>query len=296
MKYHIPRICRRLVSIALLAISSCLSFTPALACSCYWPPEVGFVGQETSRLPANAEGIAWYVSKWWKDHRGESVSGDRFTLEIFEGGTFYELAARVSHAEDFATPKGDFLVYLIAPGEGLTPGATYRVTDNLATMVRGERVERRMVVTIDPEILSTHTPFTLDIGPPNFKMIWLAAAASCSSAHEVSEVWITSRLSPVAHAWRDQLLYRTIVDGKPWQPRSSICSRVEPGKSWDGVGSDRIFTACGARDDRDHDATPVATESQRTVVMEAHLPGTDIVLRTPLKHVDLDCSGLVERS
>lgn len=296
MKYHVRRIRRRLVSIVLLAISPYLSLTPALACSCAPTLEVGFVGQETSRLPANAEGIAWYVSEWAKDRRGESVSDDRLTLEIFEGGTFYELAAHISRAEDFSTPKGDFQIYLIAPGEGLTPGATYRVTDNLGTMARGERVERRMIVTIDPEILSTHTAFTLDIGPPNHKIIHLAAGMSCSSVHEVSEVWITSRLSGVAHGWRDQLLYRTIVDGEPWQPSSSLCSRVEPGRSWDDVGTDRIFTFCRAHDSRRDDAAPVARQSRRTVVMEARLPGTDIVLTTPLEHADFDCSGFVGES
>lgn len=293
MKYHPGD--PRPMSIILAAICLCLSSTHALACSCIRLPEVGFVGHETSRLPANAAGIAWYVSKWAKDRRGEPVTDDRFTLEIFEGGTFYELAAHVRQIDDFSMPSGDFLIYLIAPGEGLTPGATYRVTDSLATMVRGDRVERRMIVTMDQEVLSADTAFTLDIGPANRKLIHLAAAASCSSMHEVSEAWITSRLPPVAHAWRDQFLYRTVVDGNPWQPRSSICSRVEPGRSWDDVGSDRIFAYCGASGNRRYDETPAATQSRRTAVMEAYLPGTDIVLTTPLKYVDLDCSDMVEQ-
>ena len=258
MKCHRYRIRREPVSTVLLVFSLCLSSPQASACTCARDREVGFVGHEISRLPANAAGIAWYVPKRTIDRGGEPVSGDRFTLEMFEGGTFYELAFRVRQTESFSTPSGDFLIYLIAPGEGLTPGATYRVTDSLATMLRGKRVERRMIVTIDSEI---------------------------------SEAWITSRLPPGAHAWRDQLLYRTIVDGDPWQPTSSVCSRVEPGRSWDDVGTDRVFTSCRTHDNRGHDETPAPTQSRRTVVMEAYLPGTDIVLTTPLQYVDLDCSG-----
>ena len=291
MKCHRYRIRREPVSTVLLVFSLCLSSPQASACTCARDREVGFVGHEISRLPANAAGIAWYVPKRTIDRGGEPVSGDRFTLEMFEGGTFYELAFRVRQTESFSTPSGDFLIYLIAPGEGLTPGATYRVTDSLATMLRGKRVERRMIVTIDSEILSADTAFTLDIGPANLKTITLASSPSCSTWQEASEAWITSRLPPSARAWRDQLLYRTIVDGDPWQPRSSVCSRVEPGRSWDDVGTDRVFTSCRTHDNRRHDETPAPTQSRRTVVMEAYLPGTDIVLTTPLQYVDLDCSG-----
>lgn len=305
----------------LLVIGPSLSFTHALACSCVDTLEAGFVGRETSqrpaRVPANTEGIAWYVSRSAKLRRDESVFGDRqpaggggrvskknagivnggyFKVATFKHYTFHELPARVSHAGDFSTPTGDFLVYVIAPSEGLTPGATYTVTHNLATMVPRGLVERRVVVTIDHEVLSADTPFTLDIGPPTTKIIDVAATGSCSSGHKVSEARIISRLPPVADAWRDQLLYRTIVDGEPWQPRGSICQVVEPGRSWDDVGADRIFAYCETSDTRrSPDTPPGATQGRRAVAMEAYLPGTDIVLKTPLKYVDLDCSGLVEQ-
>ena len=268
-----------------LAAGLCLSSVHAMACSCAPNREVGFVGHEVSRLPANAAGIAWYVSKWFH-RRLESIASDRFKLEVFDGTAFYEITARVDRTDDFSTPTADFLMYLIAPEEGLTPGATYRVTDKLAAWISGDHVERRMMVTIDREGLSANTPFTLDIGPTNHKLIELAAGASCSERTEVAEVWITSTLPPGAHAWRDQLLYRTIVDGNPWHPTSSLCSRVRPGRSWDDIGADRVFNACRIPAGRPDIPVP---PQRRTVAIEAYLPGTDIVLTTPTRHVDLDC-------
>ena len=268
-----------------LAVGLFFSSPHALACSCAPNLEVGFIGHEVSRLPANAAGFAWYVSKRM-NRRLESIPSDRFKLEVFDGTAFYEITARVDRTDDFSTPTADFLMYLIHPAEGLTPGATYRVTDKLAAIVSGDHVERRMIVTIDREGLSADTPFAMDIGPTNHKLIELAAAISCSKRIEVAEVWITSTLPPGAHAWRDQLVYRTIVDGNPWHPTSSLCRKVLPGRSWDDIGADRVFSACRMPADRPDIPVP---PQRRTVAIEAYLPGTDIVLTTPTRDVDLDC-------
>ena len=297
MTPHVQKMLHKsaVVPAALLVASLCVYVPHASACSCAPGHEVGFIGPETGRLPANAIGIAWYVSSWAKSHRGEPVYDDRFSLEILDEGLFRELPARVGRTEDFSTPNdGKFLIYVIAPKEdGLRPGATYRITDHLAIFRHGHD-ERRVVVTIDRESLPADTEFTLDVGPAKRRSISVATTgAGCSTALEASEAWIATRLPPGAQAWREQFLYRTIVDGNHWQPKSSLCSRVEPGRSWDEVGSDRIFAACDVRDDGYYHGTPILNlkRGRHAVQVEAYVPGTDIVLKTPLKYVNLDCSG-----
>ena len=269
-----------------VAVGLCLYAAQTFACSCGPYREFGFVGHEVGRLPANAPGIAWFASCEPKWLCRTPVVDDRFTLELLDGGMFRKLPILVSLSDDIEADRRQDRIYIIAPHGGLLPGATYRVTDHLAK-VRDRHVDRRVLVTVDHEDLLAGTALTLDIGPANTKAIEVAAGVSCSDVVEASEASIAARLPPGAHAWRDQLLYRTIVDGERWQPTTSFCSRPRVGRSWAGVGRDRLYLTC--REHQRH-ATSTPKRNSHAVVMEAHLPGTDIVLTTPVRHVELDCS------
>lgn len=273
-----------LTGAATLLVVLWLSGPPAHACSCV-APGGGFVGAKNGRLPANALGVAWFPGHLRND---EHLEG-RFSVELFEGGEFQDLPVKVTALEEFSTVFSPFPsnLFLIAPkGDGLKPGATYRFTVDRADRYR--RLQKQVLVTIDREILSKNTALTLDVAPVTNETAALAAAVFCSDALNVSQVRVRSRLSRHARPWREQLLYRTIVAGELWRPSKSMCETIVPGRSWESIGHDRIVAACGSLG-RDLYIHPILNPGRRSVMMQAFLPGTDVVLETAVKSVDLRC-------
>jgi len=257
---------------------------PAHACSCL-PPGGGFVGAANGRLPANALGVAWFPGYLRND---EHIEG-RFSVELLEGGEFQDLPVKVTSLEEFSTVSSPFPsnLFLIAPkGDGLKPGATYRFT--VDRVGRYPPLHKQVLVTIDREVLSKNTAFTLDVAPATNELAALAAAVFCSGTLNVSQVRVRSRLSRHARPWQEQLLYRTIVAGELWHPSEGMCDAIVPGRSWESIGHDRIVAVCGSFTPGVY-IHPVLKPGRRSVMMQAFLPGTDVVLETAVKSVDLRC-------
>ena len=254
----------------------------ANACTCSFSHDWGFVGPEIGRLPANAVGVAWYAPQRQDPKELER----RLSVEILEGSGFRVLPVRVSIVEEFSTESSG--MYLVAPkGVELTPGATYRLTDNRADW--NGLGHKQVLVTIDREILSAKTSFSLDVGPVTIEVIHVAAAALCFDILFVAQTRINGNLPQNAQLWRENLLYRTIVDEDyHWRPRTDLCMPVVPGRNWESVGQDRIFASCEGLP-HPYFMPPVLKPRQLSVMMQAVLPGTGIVLKTPVKIVDLRC-------
>ena len=289
------RTARRVTHVATLVATFTISgyAQPALACSCDYLA-YGFIGPYTSRLPSNAVGIPWFVSterarrSWTGDDF--AVDEDRFTLEILDRGEFLRVPLRIDIAQEVATQFDTYRIYHIGPmDEALRPGATYRVTDRLDPGRFGEsRGDRQVVVEIDHEALRVDTALTLHVGTARFDGLYVAAAdGMCSDWLKVSQARIAARLPAELRKWEDQLLFRTFVDGNEWVARESLCSQVEPGRGWDGVAHDRVFAAC--EEPSFLPMTEVLEPGRHTVMVEARLPGTDIVLETSKQSVDLEC-------
>ena len=277
-----------------ILVVSCCAYAPqSLACSCNYLA-YGFIGPHTSRLPANAIGIPWYVSTKAAHYRGEEdwfvVDEGRFSLEVLNKDQFVPIPLRITVAQEFTTDVDTYMIHHISPMDGgLMPGATYRVLDRLKTELRTVHGGRGVVVEIDHETLSADTPLILHVG--NTKIsggLSVAANMSCTGWLTVSQARIAAWLPRDFRKWEDQLLFRTIVDGEPWQVRSALCSVVEPGRGWDGVAHDRIFAAC--EEPSFSPISPVLAPGRHTVEIEARLPGTDVVLRTEKRTVNLECS------
>ena len=209
-------------------------------------------------------------------------------MELFEAGEVQDLPVKVTALEEFPTVFSVLRtnLFLIAPkGDGLKPGATYRFTVDRAD--RYGQLHKQVLVTIDREILSKNTAFTLDVAPVTNEMAALAAGISCSETLNVSQVRVKSRLSQHARPWQEQLLYRTIVNGELWRLSTGLCEPIVPGRSWESIGQDRIVAACGGLPDNLY-ILPMRS-GQHSVMMQAFLPGTDVVLETAVKSVDLRC-------
>ena len=101
------------VSIAatvVLSIGFCLHAPHAWACKCV-PLDYGFIGPYTSRLPANASGIPWYVSteraRRSSNEDQFAVDEARFSLEILDEEQFRQIPLRVAVAEEFSRQFDD---------------------------------------------------------------------------------------------------------------------------------------------------------------------------------------------
>ena len=115
---------------------------------------------------------------------------------------------------------------------------------------------------------------------------------SCASWLDAALVHIEGRLSRDAERWREQLLYRTIIDdGIHWRPRHSMCSGDVPGRTALAVGHDDVYAACdGSRIAGVHSGHALRP-GRHTLKMQAYLPGTGVVLETPARSVSLRCYG-----
>lgn len=270
-----------------------MATTPADACLCeareYW----GLLAPENGRLPANAAGVAWHKP-------GESVPHvailAQVSVEARQDGVSREVPATVRDVPGFPG------VYSIGPRDGLIAGLEYRFTD------RGERsagVPRQVVATVDAASLEPPTSLTGQVWPLYSETIAVAdGGGSCWVAQWVTQALIEATLPQTAGHWRDQLLYRTLVDGEPWYAKSSVCDYHPPGRNWRETGEDLVYSACPAPSGDSPSGSGFAfgedrrrrrlEPSRHTVQMQAFLPGTDIVLETETLPVDLSCTGPVE--
>lgn len=253
----------------------------------------GFLAPENGRLPANAVGVAWH-----RPVRSKSISLvlAQVSVEMQQDDAFHQVPATAEAVPGFPG------VFAIGPRDGFRVGMTYRFTDH------GERrgkVPRQVLVTIDGARLEATTPLSLRIWPLYSEMISvLTTGGSCSTALWVAQALTEVTLPEVASEWRDQLLYRTLVDGEVWRGSVSLCVHYLPGRTWRKVGEDLVFAACPKPSGRGQTETGIAysedgghrglSAAQHAVKVQAFLPGTDVVLETETLTVDLSCPGHLE--
>ena len=265
--------------------------------------EEGFIGEPEVRLPANAAGVPWFqvgLSGLVKPDPLETLSARISVRMLNEHGESSPLQTDVNVVPGFRD------VFVVAVKDGFIPGARYFFLDRehedhwwrpseLLELRRG------VIATIDSrelpagERLSLHsTPVireTLRVRTDTF-------SETCSVVGRFPHVRIESRLDGAGQAWRDGLLFQTLVDGKPWNGASSSCSASKRwlGRSPTGVGQDILYVPCRPEDQTsDFGETRGQLQSGRHAVqMRAFLPGTDIVLDTEMLIVDLSCPNPVE--
>ncbi len=280
------------LAIVLLIAFSMLAASPADACSCLELDHWGFLAPENGRLPENAVGVAWH-----RPVRSKSISLvlAQVSVEMQQDGAFHQVPATAEAVPGFPG------VFAIGPRDGFRVGMTYRFTD------RGERrrkVPRQVLVMIDGARLEATTPLSLRIWPLYSETIRVAAGSLCSTAQWVAQALTEVTLPELASEWRDQLLYRTLVDGEVWRGSVSACAHYPPGRTWREVGEDLVYSACPEPSGRSQTETGVISRedgghrglsaAQHAVKVQAFLPGTDVVLETETLAVDLSCPGHLE--
>ena len=204
-----------------LVIAAAALFVPA--------PDRGFLAPEGDELPYQCQAS-----------HGGKISGTLTNLS--DGITCGGSAGTGRYRERrYGRPVDGFPgVYVVAPdGHRLRPGATYRFAAD--RVIQLSRWHVRVEVTVDRESLTEATGLDLIMGPARARTMRAPASMSCSTSLLASQVEIEVAFPEYAQSWRDQLLYRTLVDDSTaWKP-GVLCPRLLPGRSWVGIGQDRII-------------------------------------------------------
>ena len=123
----------------------------------------------------------------------------------------------------------------------------------------------------------------LALGPLEHTTTVIASGGSCSRKAETARLGVIMELPGVPEAAKKALFYLTLVDGRPWKAKSSICRRPAPGRSWQGIAEDLVFQVCP---ESEHEGVKAGA---RTIQMVALLPGNEVVLRSEEVSVDFAC-------
>lgn len=300
-----------MVATATIVASLALDVRPASGCSCAGPPpHWGFLGPDTGRLPANAAGVLWYLPPPWATERSaeelDRLIGN-LTAELRRATGYIDIPVKVDRYEGPLTrdwskwEMGTF--FLVTPADGLRPGKTYRFTDHSDDQWENDRPargQRQVVFIVDRQELTPDTPLELEFTELAIEDLRIKSiGGGCSETLRVSHAPIAANLPTGADDWRDQLLYRTLVDGKLWVGKRGLCQTVLPGRTWtEEVGRDGVYRAC--RDGFDSLGVPdrqrysywsagYMPSGPHKVKIQAFLPGTNIALETETMTIDLSC-------
>ena len=94
------RISARAAAAVLSLALSTLAASPADACTCLATEHWGFLGPETSRLPANAGGVLYYKPSWSIENPRYWVAS-RLKVELETEGGFRELRGSIKAVPGF---------------------------------------------------------------------------------------------------------------------------------------------------------------------------------------------------
>lgn len=251
----------------------------ACDCGCFggnFVPERGLV-------PASLGAIAWSRRL---ESKGASWQEELSFESIDPGGKRSPVAFRVERA--------GLGGHRVIPIDGLEPGIRYELKGHSgSTTCNGEEnaYHRAEFFTSYPTSFPTVSSLgeiDIDVSPSRGTLS--LAAAECSKEVEVQFMDVRVDLHPQMKAWKDALVYETIVDGERWQPKSSACDSEGLGASWKGRGKERVFVICDqeARESTDH---PGLRPGAHTLQFRARVEGHQSVFVSTILNFDLRCNA-----
>lgn len=252
-----------------VALSLSFMTQPAEACDCNGPAP-HFLIPDGHELPSNARAVPYAGRNAVPLHGGQPCDRDggpdapkkeEFSVQRIEDGDAIDVGFEVQKLLE-QRPKrlhrcaSLVLVVLTDP---LQPGGTYRFSGP------GAAIKLRVS---DKSLESKGKP-SLRLGPRKSSEFTVAAAGSCSMETEASTVDVTIVLPTSARAFEDSLLFTTYVNSEVWRPSPNMCSAVDVGRSWQGLGNEMLYGGC---------STFGGLDALRPyeVRMEAVLPGTNV--------------------
>lgn len=232
-------------------------------------------------VPASADGVLWQPRSGYGTPSEYAVA--QATLYRLEGGKRVPVA--------FRRRTLGRLGVLVIPEGGFVEDARYVLVEQPNKDCRGlPQAEQAYPFSVSSAASRPHQLGAIAAGPAHRETIDVSSAGgSCSEPLQAAVVDVELELHASAKPWRDLLVYRTVVDDQPWEPRSDLASNAAPGTSWVGRGRDRLYAACaevGSTIGRKG-----LSEGSHAVRFEATLPGSDTVYKSDTVEVELSCGG-----
>ncbi|MBP9085389.1 MAG: hypothetical protein KBG15_04685 [Kofleriaceae bacterium] len=250
----------------------------AEACSCAMADALGFVAA-SGELPANAKGVVWI------GRSKPSAKAIKVFRLVANGKVSVPFKIDALGLWDKTDPE--FSLFLIRPTRAMKPGQHYRFVSKEHSGSRDAPQTLEYAVSDQPltEAMDTVELSATPVQAGTERVSDISGRCSNSVAAVASNI---SVVLPKAWApFSEQLLYRTIVNDKPWHPKSSLCRTVMPGRSQQRTATDRIFRRCSA--EAEADAGVAITDAR--VVIEITAPTVDakLLIRTQPLTIALNC-------
>lgn len=123
--------------------------------------------------------------------------------------------------------------------------------------------------------------------------VGVAANASCSESIRSCTVNTSLEWTFINSAWRDVMMFETIVDDEPFSIWHDQIIANELGGLYRGRDRDVVFAPIGEIPENAHDFRQLDL-GEHTVAIRARLPGSNVVMETPAVTIQLDCGPLAQ--
>lgn len=267
-----------------IAAATVANAAPVFACNCLHD-DVGLVAPASITLPTNAVGLL-FEGPWTF---GEVLANQRTMQSLFE---IWRLdGEHKSEVEVEWRPLLEGRQWLIFPKGGFEAGGRYEVVSKAWKRKPPRRRdwsfeqdantdsnwEQKVVVDVAEEAVDFNQPPQLVVGLAR-PVVWpVAAAAWCTEGVTGLLIPLYLLLPPSLAPFRDALQFSTEVDGKPWRPKTHLCTPPLPGSSWVGRGLDALLLECPSRRaSAGPRSASILREGRHEVTMRAALPGTPL--------------------
>lgn len=115
--------------------------------------------------------------------------------------------------------------------------------------------------------------------------VWVYEDASCTGTIDVIARDVMLELSASARPWADALFYRSVMDGRAFEPQGGAQVDPYPGTAMAGRARELLYARCNAEEP----LGPSIAPGTRRLEILAHVPGEDLRLTTTEATVSLSC-------
>jgi hypothetical protein len=301
MIFRTRRIALGLALAMLLASAGADPACGSEACSCV-VPDIGFLVMTGAEIPLDSRGIPWAGALDREDNEPVLPAASSFSIErVVEGGRIgvpVELELLTGPPVGDGAPFSMSHLLVVRPRGGFAAGGQYLFRDygGQARYRAWRTVEmpHEVVVSVSDsrlaDAVAAAAPASLETrehGVAELRV--MTTCGSCSVSIDAAQTGISLRLPAELRRWSDVLLYTTTVDGESiWRPQRHLCSRVAPGESWTGRGSELVFASCGTVGETRCRPSYDLANGEHEVEMTAWWPGVDASV-SARANVELTC-------
>lgn len=267
----------------LLAAALCVAIAAPIAfgCSCDYP-DIGYLAHQSVEIPLNAHGLLWAGVLNTAGGMVTFPPDTCFSVELLRGASWETVPHRLNLFRDPGASSDSFYdILIVGPETDALPGERYRYVyrkreqRGLMGATEDAAVDSQEVfVTVSTEAFAGSLQHLRTSGSTHSERIHVATSGGCGRAVDAVVMDIDEVLPVELRKWRDSLYYSTRIGLTNWHPRASICDPVPPGRSWAGIGSERLYKLTDAARATNDLLEPGLIVDANVALVEAWLPGT----------------------